>query len=661
MFRISRLFLITVGLFLVPSVSPAGKAAGNKYVREYKRFAKQAPVEKVKPPIINDVYVIHFILDGTNFKTMRSMIDQGKMPTLKTEIMGKGATFTRAVSTFPSTSSSAYQSYVTGLLAGHSGIPHLQRLDRQRKKRIDYLTLAGHGHINGDLLNLDALQNPDSVDLDNTATIFELLKGHPTLALYTSIHRGASIKKPKHAPIHALWSTYVTGSIDNVDRLAFKELVKQYSKNLPDIPRYTLIGLYSTDISGHFYGADSIQVEEALIQFDRLLYDFLELLKEQGIREKMYIIVSADHGMHNTDKLFRFRETMIERGLDVKPKNPRIKDFSIYAADRGISSTHVYTRRRDGSFAPLSNSDELRRFPLKNGETIDLINFILSLEPTELVAVRHGENAVNIYKADGGSSRIECFMLNYEQWCSYHILSKDDPLKITGTKARKLVDGRPHSAQEWKHATVDEFYPDAIVQLGTLFQDGRGGDLFIIPKRSWGLRKVKHATHGSLIGDDMRIPLFIAGPDVPQGVYKAMRTVDVYPLLIKWYGLDVSYLNNDGVDPFQGYTPEDPYLRQLAQLEKMMLDQSKPKVTISGHRKKLIVNARQEKQRLTNLERKLNNYINSLEKQLNKGSAPKVTDDDYAKDHLEIARRICNMVSRQRQAMDKIINTLSNR
>lgn len=617
--------------------------------------ARSSPAQE-----INDVYVIHFILDGTNYNAMLRAVSEGKMPTVHQLFFKKGAVFTQAISTFPSTSTCAYQSFISGLLPGHAGIPHLQRFDRQKEKFIDYLSASGHSKINGDLINLNALQNPNVVNLDIPTTIFELLEDHPTMSLYTSIRRGATIALPQRIPLHALWSTYVTEQINNVDSLAYEKIMEIYDQSLPRIPRYALVGLYSSDISGHFFGAHSDEVQEILVQFDFFMRDFLQLLNEKGIGEKTYFIISADHGMHNTENLFRFKEAVGEVGFKVKTKNPRQGDYNLVAADRGVSSTHVYTRRQDNSFKPLMDADELRHFPSKDGRHINLLDFILSLEPTELIAVRDGESSVVIYDRNRNSSRIDCFLINSDQWCSYRVEKGADPLRFKSSRARDLTDGQPHSSQEWKHATSDEYYTDAVIQLGTLFQDGRGGDLFIIPKNEWGFRKIKHATHGSLIADDMHIPLFISGPTVPQGMFRAMRTVDIFPLLLEWFGLHVPQANHDGVNPFKDDEPKNRNWQSLARLEQLITESNIHISKLALRKNKYLLRlAREEAERREILHQGLKRYIDDLRRQLDDEDAPKVAPKAYIEDHLAIAERIEKLTARRKKVMQRIVRLLS--
>lgn len=650
MYRILRVFSFLLPLILI-GVQALGDNS-NLYL-PHPLLTKEG---RLHP--INDVYVIHLIVDGANYETMQRAIRTGKLPTLKETFIDKGAQFTSAISTFPSTSTSAYQSFITGLLPGHAGIPHLQRFDRQREEFIDYLSAKGYLKLNDDFINLKALQNPVTANLDATNTIFELLHGYPTLALYTTARRGAAESVPKRIPVRGLWAAGVSYDFLRIDQLAFNKLFKRYGGKLQNVPRYSLVGLYSVDVAGHYHGADSDAVRTALEQFDYFLRDFLALLERQGIHDKTYIIVSADHGMHNTGNVFRFRDALIEKNIAVKPRNPQKKNYNVVPADRGISSTHIYTRRQDGSFAPLDNVLELASLSMPDGTSVDLIELIRDMEPTQLIAARDGDNRVMVMSANGGVSTIICSRLNAEDWCSYDVMTAPDPLEIKTPRAKRLMDGKPHSSQEWKHATADEYYTDAIIQLGTLFKDGRGGDLFVIPKNAWGFRVLKAATHGSLIRDDMHIPMFIAGPGVPHGSYGAMRTVDLYPLMLEWFGFDVPTANYDGVNPFEKYRGENKLWQRLAAIEQNCSAKNCVRRHTKHRRAALKPLAKIELKDRTLLLARLRNYIAALEAQKADKRAPQVALPDYVDDHLAIAKRVEKLTERRKEKMQRIIDAL---
>jgi arylsulfatase A-like enzyme len=593
---------------------------------------------------INDVYVIHFIIDGTNRSFFNEVLDSGKLPTIRKLFVEEGTVFTNALANFPSTSTTIYQSYTSGLLPGFSGIPHLERFDRKNQRVIGYLTAGGYLKINDDFINIRALLNPGVVELNPPATVFELLEGYPTYSLYSSFRRGAQEFFPKRIPSHALWSAYVENSGEKIDQLVFKKIFEKFRGGNP--PRYTLAGLYSTDFLGHEYGAHSEWVMNALIQFDLFLKEFWALLEEKGLAEKTYIIVSADHGMHNMNRRFMLQEPLRGAGIFVKPDNPRIKDYTIYIADRGVSSTHIYVRH-DGGWAPIEDARKLRMHPKTGGGTIDLIDAILNLEPSMLLIVRDGKYAARIFDKSGGQSRIECFILNSSDWCSYKIeKGSADPLEYgQNPRLKHLTDGAPHSTLEWKQAAAGEKYPDAVIQLSQIFFDGRGGDLFVIPKPAWGFRKVKAATHGSIIEDDMRVPFLMRGPTVPKGTFSIMRSTDVYPLLLEWFGLNIPKENYDGVNPFIKSQPESKEWKRLAAMEQAVANGENPHRYSSRN---LLPLAKKELENRHALAQKLEAIKNEL-------AAQKLKND-----HLDIVNRMLELTRERISHMEKIVLLLSN-
>lgn len=592
---------------------------------------------------INDVYVIHFILDGTNRSFFNQVLASGKLPAIEKMFVEEGAVFTNALANFPSTSPTIYQSYTSGLLPGFSGIPHLERFDRKNRKVIGYLTAAGYLKINDDFINMRALLNPDVAEPNPPTTIFELLDGHPTYSLYSPFRRGAQDFFPEQIPIQALWSAYVENSGEKIDQPAFEKLFKKFIGKNP--PRYTLVGLYSTDFLAHEYGTHDKWVTNALIQFDLFLREFNELLEKKGLADKTYIIISADHGMHDMNSRFMLQKALYNAGIFVKPGDPKIKNYTLYAADRGISSTHVYAKH-DGGWEPVEDAEVFRTHPKKGGGTVDLIDAILNLEPSMLLIARDGKYAARIFDRKGGRSRVECFILNFSDWCSYRIeKSYSDPLEYYGNpRLKHLTDGLPHSTLEWKHATADEKYPDAVIQLSQIFFDGRSGDLFVIPKPEWGFRKVKAATHGSIIDDDMRVPFMMRGPTVPKGTYGIMRSTDVYPLLLEWFGFDIPKENYSGVNPFLKHRAESADWRRLAAMEQAVSRSENPRHYSS---KGLLPLARQELKNRQILAEKLEKKRDELAAQ------------NLKNDHLDIVNRMLDFTRERVSSMEKIVFILS--
>lgn len=657
--KILKIIVLTITLSLFASPALPG---GNKYGAHRKTVeAAEAPIieaeimeRELRRAKINDVYVVHFILDGLNAEAWEHALDEELLPTVKSEIIDKGATFGSALSLFPSTSAVVYQAYTTGLWPGRSGIPHLQRFDREGREAIDYLSIGGHDNINDDLINLRALMNPDAGDLDTPTAIFELLEGHPTAAIYSSFYKGSSITMPK-VPVGALWSAYVTGNVEHIDAMALNDVLDVFREDIPRIPRYTLVGLYSSDVMSHKYGPQSEKLNAVLAQFDNFMKNFMQLLRERGIADKTYIIISSDHGMHETGKLFRFKKLLEKKGIHLKPKSPKDKSYTMFVADRGVVSSHIYLKH-DNGFEPIRNFEIARNHVTGWNEKIDLIDTMLEFKATEFLIVRNGDRKAKIFGKDGKTADVTCTMVDMVDYCIYKFdPAAGDPLGYSDNMDLKgLLDGRAHSTHEWEKATSKERYPDAIANIGQIFNDGRAGDIFITARAPYGLREVKKGNHGGLTDDDMRIFIAIEGPTVPAGKYGTARPIDIYPLLVQWFGLKVPSANYDGVNPFTKDAARDEDRIDLATLEIIfegeppiykMIDVRrfvKEKVIPAVKTTRFARLAAVANEEITLRHRivgKIDEYLKKLEAQKKDDKAPEVCDPRYLNDHISIATR----------------------
>lgn len=500
---------------------------------------------------INDVYAILFIMDGLNYDTFARAMEKGSAPNIKKYFIDEGAHFTRALTIFPSASSTAYQSFISGLFPGYAGIPYLGWFDRARGKPVCYFTPSGHRHLDHDFLNLKALLDPAETRLYPPSTIFDHLKGHETAAIYSSYNAGAKYRKPKN-PVPAMWAVFGSAREEMLDRYAFKEVVNLFRKPLSQIPRFTFVGLYSFDSLGHHFGADSAIIEYNLEQFDNFLAKFIALLKERGLFDKTYIILAADHGMHDTPKSkFNLKEFVGKTGLTLYPGHPRKADDDVYVSSRGISSAHIYIKG-EGGWRERPDYNRMRNYPLKSGKGIDIIKTLAGAGEIKFVIVRDGFHKVHVFSNDGHGAVTWYFDKSGTGWYKYDVVAGPDPLELTGDpNTARLVDNGFYSADMWGEATAEHKYPDAVVQLSQIFADGRSGDIFVIPENDWVLYRGKAATHGSIIKEDMHVPFLIRGPAVPTGRFGFARVSDLYPTLLNWFGIEGNEKHYDGRHLFE--------------------------------------------------------------------------------------------------------------
>lgn len=488
------------------------------------------------PKQVNDVYVIHFVLDGANRDFFYEKLAEGKFPTVEEVFVKNGAHFKNAVSAFPTTSVAIYQGFASGLLPGNCGIPFLGRYDRKQKKIIDYLTPSGIKMVSPDFVN--------NHDPDAETTMFDLVK--PSAAVYSGFSKGADYKSWEWHFFKIGWSNLVRNNLLEIDRHAYNSLMDIFQKPLKEIPRYSLVGLYSADISGHEHGPKSDEVVEALTQFDLFLKKFIAMLREKGIWKKTYLIVSADHGMHSVSKKFDHKKEIEKIGLDVVMSGMVKKGSDLTASNRGVSTSQIYV---------LENDVE------------DVAKALLKLSGTKFVVSKSGDRSV-IHDTFGRKATISCLDIDREYWCSYEFdTQKGDPLNYSSdSRMKHLLDGTIHHSREWLEASASTEYPDNVLSLWQIFRDGRAGEIFLVAKDDMIFRKKKNGSHGSNNREDMGIPLMLSGPTVKKGAFNTIRGVDIYPIMLDWFGIEGNI--SDGVNPFDGEVfRQKPMLKDLAAIE----------------------------------------------------------------------------------------------
>lgn len=508
------------------------------------------------PP--HDVYVVHFVLDGLRTDVLNRFVAEGELPNLKEYFVDRGAIFSKTLTTFPSVSSPGYIAFATGLGAGNSGIFFLEWFDRTRGIPVGYLTLKGVNRVNTDLLNRIALMDPKETKLYPPMTLFEKLAPMPTAAVYTPFRRGASLGYPQKIPFAGIVNSLLTRDGLELDRLAMQNVYHAFSMPLSKVPRYTLVGLYGIDYYAHEEGLSSRDVLAALKQFDLAFKKFLDQLARRGLRDKTYIILSSDHGMHPTGKVFALGDILWRAG---------VRDKSVYAGNRGVSSTFLYAKGEKG-WRDLPSLERLRHFPA-GGKKIDLIQILLEREETGWLAVRDGLDTVRVFKT-GGEGVIRTIPGEKGSFYSYAHAGKDPFGFAQNPGPAPFSNGDVFSREEWLRATSDAATPNAIVEIADLFQEPRVGDMLIVTKGPWVFRKEKGGTHGSLNRADMQIPLWIGGPDIPRKVFDGARGVDLFPTILTWFGLGAeTYEDQDGRPLFTPQKERDDTVdRWLARMEK---------------------------------------------------------------------------------------------
>ncbi len=523
----------------------------------------------------NDIYVIQLVLDGLRYDVMQRNLEQGQLPTLQKHFVQEGTAFKNAYTIFPTVSTPAYISFVTGLGPADSGVPFLEWFDRMEQKTTNYLTVNGLLAVNRDFWSHRALLNPDRQEENSDTTLFERLAPEKTLALYTPFRRGAKEVFPKGVPWKMAWSAFVTHSGPAIDRHAMQKLLKEFRAPVAKLPRFSFVGLYGSDYIGHHKGPEALALDEGLTKFDAELGQLIAVLQEKGIWDKTYIVITSDHGMHLTGKYFKLVENLWHDNFRVKPKNPKIKDADLHVVNRGVSSTLIYARGEKG-WKELPDVDWLRRFPTRRGPK-DLIAWLLAQKPTDWIAVRNGDNNIKLFTADGREGTLKTFRIDGKRFYSYtYDATKGiDPFGYaTNANLKKRLDGTPFDASVWGEETFATARPDAVVQVASFFEDIRTGDILLVNKEGWSFRTAKIGSHGSLNQEDMHVPLLVRTPSASVFDHdKFIRSVDLYPTYLEWFGLPFAATESMGHSLSDHSPRTTEQQKALAVVEAVFIDQ----------------------------------------------------------------------------------------
>lgn len=506
-----------------------------------------------------DIYVVHFILDGLRQDVLYQELNAGKIPNLKKYVFDKGASFKEAITVFPTVSSPGYVSFTTGLGAAKSGIFFLEWFDRSRNRPVGYMTADGYDRINVDFLNRLRLHNPENQHLYAHDTLFEKLEGIKTASIYSPFRIGADVVKPSRFPFKALWNGILVKDGLKLNQTAMRDLQRAFHGNAEDIPRYTLVGLFGTDLEGHQNGPDATEVVWGVRDFDREFGQFVAQLEKKGVLEKTYFVITSDHGMHKTGKKIDLPKTLKRYGLG--------RMAGVYATNRGVSAGFLYVTGDEG-WKNLPTLHRLQYFKKPNGEEINLVEILLAEQGLEWVVTRNDSDKIRIFTSQGQGD-IQRVEIDNHLFYSYRFEGKDPLGYADNGSLKNMLTGKPFPPRQWLQSTLQEKHPNAVVFLSELFQDPRSGDILVTTTEDYSFRSLKKGTHGSLSQGDLKIPLWVAGPDIPHGEFGEAQGVDLFPTILNWFGLEELATHQEGKFLFAQpkATPTDHALETLVTLE----------------------------------------------------------------------------------------------
>ena len=456
---------------------------------------------------------ILLLVDGLRPDLAEQQLAAGTLPNLKRLLERGGAT--RAITSFPSTTSVSYLPFLTGCLPGRCNVPSIRWLDRTQyrgrwwKDRTAVRSYCGYqaGMLDQDLA-------------PEIRTIFELVP--ESAGFFTMVSRGLTPDRDPAQFARRFWGTfshYIRWHQPGDDAVA-RHLLQWIDRDASW--RFLFAQFPAVDGCTHHAGPDAPSVLKALRRFDTTVGDLTATLARHHLADDTLILMVSDHGAtavhHHLDLADWFRAQGV----------PTVAHPELWRAEpraavmvAGNGSAMVYAlpdqpRAARWSLARL-------RDPVAFGSDRDLIAALVCEPAVAFVAAEDPDGVVRVADRNG-----EATIRQVGVQIDYRIESAD-PLAIGESTVL--------SQRRWLDRTFDGSYPDGPVQLLDQFRSLRTGDLVVIGRQGFDFRDrweiPEHkAGHGSLFKDHMQTPLWSNQPTEAA----RLRTADLFVSILHWLG-----------------------------------------------------------------------------------------------------------------------------
>ena len=488
-------------------------------------------------------YLTVFLVDGFVRDTMQREIQRGNLPNIET-LLREGALVDHGIASFPSMTGYGFYPFITGEDAAVSGILGLRFLDRDRASGA-FRNYVGRTYTR---MIEDLNEKPH--------TIFEAAGTQATYSFNSYMNRGVSDREMAGVRFsfakfrEAWWLGRLLASLPGNLMPSFASaegaMVDAALKNLLEKkPKVQWLTFTAPDGYAHVHGLNKEYVTR-LHEVDALIGRYREAAKAAGLDSDRVYAVLTDHGLTQVDtnldimtalkerldlEIFRGKATEVwSSALDWPASTFADKDGAI--AINGNASAHLYFRRGDVEFHQPFFVDELRAFvsPVRGGEPVDVIESLRKLHGVELVIARADASTV-IIMDDVSEGVLTRDGARY----AYEAKGADPLHYLESPEASALMDGHPHTADEWLAATLGTGFPDAIYRLGVLFAQADTGDIVLTSRLGYDLVDDYEMVvgsyrggHGGLRDDQMRVSYILSGKGVrPRAYIKSARAEDI--------------------------------------------------------------------------------------------------------------------------------------
>ena len=403
-------------------------------------------------------------------------------------------------------------SLFTGCFPGHHGVLGNQVFDRVRLTWIDYITLEHYLRVNQDF---------------SRATIYEMLNDRLTVNVQCHTHRGVTHSFDNMLETGPAWyiglhipvNQYVASCLEQIAAMA--ERVRKW----PVLTTFYFPGL---DAAGHAQGSQSDYYAQVLEDVDHQIGRVTNAMESAGLLDSSYLALVTDHGHPRSDKAESFdlidwlkKERKIRchhgpvPGATYADRFEFLDQYDVMLVDGSHRRVMLYLRGEDG-WGKRATASQIAAFigasENQPGPSIE------GLPAIEFVCRRLGENSVEV-RAAAGRLAVERRIAGSLK--EYRIVSNgNQTFDLIGPPTSAETEAFDafgwHDSQAWLRRTARSKHPDFIPQIVELFDSSAAGDVMIFMAHDYVLAGHGGGEHGSCLAADMRIPMYFAGPDLPE-------------------------------------------------------------------------------------------------------------------------------------------------
>jgi len=480
-------------------------------------------------------HVILLIIDDVNSSQFFELLESGKLPNFQT-LRDSGTYCKNCITTFPSVTFPCYPNIVTGAYSGYypkegSGIPGYHWIARtdppSEKSKPPFIR-----NYTPDVLKVGR-------DLGkNVKTIFEQAGEDNFFSSLNVVFRGSYFSPP---------SKFNTENV-------FKNIESVYSNpakffDTKEVPRITVGYVPKTDELLHEKGFDHSEYINEIISCDRFLGSLIDCLKENSYYDSTAICMVSDHGNYKAGKTFDLEPFFEQKGLIPYDPKKGTGDFDANCGSIGHFNFpgdtwhHHPTQTQMEHFSPSGKKGELNLFKV----LWDIPGVKLMYYKDDSCQPEQG--TIHIQRKDDKTKRIKKGTIEYngsgkELKTRYQFEDEEIFGYTKSPKARKLLDGKFHTIDEWLAGTYDIDFPILIDQLPRYFVNPRSCDIIISTmgevafNYEHGKTKNEHLySHDIALKPSMTVPLIIGGSEeIPQIDIPYCKTTDIVPTLLALLG-----------------------------------------------------------------------------------------------------------------------------